>query len=265
MRDWFKARNAWGAVFESMPDAEAGKLVKALWSYTMTGKIPECDGYIGGLLTMMRLTLDLDKEKEEDISRKRAVAAAGRREANAAIAAIDNNCNQMPANAAIAANGDNKNKNKEKEEEKEKDQESYFISDEEAFAIQREHDQILEAAKNAGFKGSPSENADLLRIYAEYGKDKMLEGINACVEHSAPNLAYLRAVLKGSGQKGQKRVLPAQDFQQRDYSGVQKEIEKRQSDNIVEMLCRNNGLWDEANNCPVDGWREKLDKIKEGA
>ena len=238
MRDWFKARNAWGAVFESMPDAEAGKLVKALWSYTMTGEIPECDGYIGGLLTMMRLTLDLDKEKEDDISRKRA--AAGLRGVNQKLAnaAFVSKSNQLPANAANIANGDNKNKNKnkEKEKEKEKDQESYFISDEEAFAIQREHDQLLEAAKNAGFKGSPSENADLLRIYAEYGLDKMLEGINACVEHSAPNLAYLRAVLKGSGQKGQKRILPAQDFQQRDYSKVDEQLKAQLAKEMEEYM-----------------------------
>lgn len=234
MRDWFKARNAWGAVFESMPDAEAGKLVKALWSYTMTGKIPECDGYIGGLLTMMRLTLDLDKEKEDDISRKRA--AAGLRGVNQKLAnaAFVSKSNQLPANATNVANGDNKNKNKK--ENKEKETESEFISDSEAFAIQREHDQLLEAAKNAGFKGTPYENADLLRIYAEYGLGKTLEGINACVEHSAPNLAYLRAVLKGTGQKGQKKVLPAQDFQQRDYSKVDAEMMAKLEKEMAEYL-----------------------------
>ena len=61
------------------------------------------------------------------------------------------------------------------------------------------------------------------------------------------------------------RVLPAQDFQQRDYSGVQKEIENEQKKHVIEMLCKNHGLWDEVNNRPVDGWREKLDAMKEGA
>lgn len=248
MRDWFKARNAWGAVFESMPDAEAGKLVKALWSYTMTGIIPECDGYIGGLLTMMRLTLDMDKEKEQDISKKRAAAGlrgVNQKLANAAFATNANNCNQMPA---TVANGDNKNKNKK--ESIEKDQESYFILDAEAFAIQKEHDQVLEAAKNAGFKGSPSENADLLRLYAEYGLDKTLGGINACVEHSAPNLAYLRAVLKGTPKQAKINPNSANNFTQRDYSGVQDELMAELEKEMDEF---------------VKTGKTRMDKAREGA
>ena len=58
------------------------------------------------------------------------------------------------------------------------------------------------------------------------------------------------------------KVLPAQDFQQRDYSGVQRELEEKQNNRIIEALCRENGLWDEVNNKPVDGWRKKLDEMK---
>ena len=63
-------------------------------------------------------------------------------------------------------------------------------------------------------------------------------------------------------QQRQQKVLPAQDFEQRDYTNVQKEIEERQRQRIIEAICRNNGLWDEANNKPVDGWREKMDQLK---
>lgn len=141
-----------------------------------------------------------------------------------------------------------------------------FIDDDEAQKIQKDHDRILDAAKDAGFKGSNSENAALLRFYADFGLEKVLEGISACMEHSAPNIAYLGAVLKGNKSKPSGKpsgkVLPAQDFSQRDYSEVQKQIEKEQHDHIVEMLCRNNGLWDEINNCPVEGWRAKLDQLE---
>lgn len=58
------------------------------------------------------------------------------------------------------------------------------------------------------------------------------------------------------------KIIPAQDFQQRDYSGVQRELEEQQRKHIIEALCRENGLWDEVNNRPVDGWREKLDAMK---
>ena len=222
MRDWFKARNAWGAVILSLSDDEAGKLAKALWAYTMNGQLPACGGYISGLFDMMRITIDQDIMKEAEISNKRAIAGSrggSQKQANVANAI---NSLQMSANVA---NADNKNKKEEKESEKELEKESEsFLLDTEAFAIQREHDLILEAAKNAGFKCSPSECADLIHLYADNGLQKMLDGFKACVDHSAPNLAYLRAVLKGEPKKPQGRVLPAQDFQQRDYTGVESEL-----------------------------------------
>ena len=103
-----------------------------------------------------------------------------------------------------------------------------LIDDDEAHQLQNDHDRILDAAKDAGFKGSNSENAALLRFYADFGLKKVLEGISACMEHSAPNIAYLGAVLKGNKSKPSGKpsgkVLPAQDFAQRDYSDVDGEM-----------------------------------------
>ena len=66
--------------------------------------------------------------------------------------------------------------------------------------------------------------ASLIQLYAEHGLQKMLDGIAACVEHSAPNLAYLKAVLKGEPKKPQqKAAVPAQAYTQRDYSGAQED------------------------------------------
>lgn len=98
-----------------------------------------------------------------------------------------------------------------------------FIADDAAREIQNEHDRVLDAAQDAGFKVSNSARAQLLRLYAEYGLDKMLAGFDACVKHSAPNIAYLEAVLKGAPRKQKARVA-AQEFEQRDYSGVNDEI-----------------------------------------
>lgn len=141
-----------------------------------------------------------------------------------------------------------------------------LMGDDEAHEIQLEQNRVLDAAEDAGFDRSNSVRAGLIQLYAEYGLEKMLEGIKACVDHSAINLAYLRAVLKGEKKPAKTgRVLPAQDFQQRDYSGVQKQLEEEQKQHVIEMLCKNNGLWDEINNKPVEGWREKLDAMKEGA
>ena len=58
------------------------------------------------------------------------------------------------------------------------------------------------------------------------------------------------------------KVVSAQAYEQRDYSSVQKELEEETSNRVIEMLCRESGLWDETENRPVDGWRHKLDGMK---
>ena len=88
-----------------------------------------------------------------------------------------------------------------------------FIPDDEAKQIQSEQDRVLDAAEDAGFKMSNTVRAQLIALFADYGMDKMLEGINECATHSAVTLAYLKAVLNGNG----KRASPKNSFPQRDY------------------------------------------------
>ena len=96
-----------------------------------------------------------------------------------------------------------------------------MIDDDDAHQIQSEQNRVLDAAEDAGFQKTNSVRAQLIQLFAEYGLEKMLYGIESCVTHGAPNLAYLRAVLKGNPKPSKPvRVLPAQDFNQRDYSDV---------------------------------------------
>lgn len=226
MKDWFKARNIWGAAILSLPDAEAGKLVKALWTLTMTGEVVPIDGPGSGIYALMKMTLEQDSIREAEISEKRSMATAGIRRQKVSNDTPDY---QMKSNDIksdqMISNDDIKNKNKNKSKNQNKESESEFILTAEAADIQREHDQVLEAAQNAGFKSSPAERAGLLNLYAEHGLEKMLSGINECVTHSAPNLAYLGAVLKGTPKK--KNARDVHGYEQRDYSGEQAEAIRR--------------------------------------
>lgn len=76
MKDWFKARNIWGAAILSLSDAEAGRLAKALWSYTMSGEEQNLSGAEKGIFAMIQLTLSQDDCRESEISEKRAIAGA---------------------------------------------------------------------------------------------------------------------------------------------------------------------------------------------
>lgn len=123
----------------------------------------------------------------------------------------------------LAATRRNMPPESESESESEIESES-FMRDDEAKKIQKEHDRILDAAEDAGFKVSNSARAQLLRLYADYGLEKMLSGFESCVKHGATNLAYLEACLKG--------VRKSKGFEQRDYS----EIDKQVTDSLAEEL-----------------------------
>ena len=121
-----------------------------------------------------------------------------------------------------------------------------FIEDDAAQSIQREQDMILTASENAGFNTSPMSRSKLVELYATHGKDKMLNAIDECVRHGVTNIAYLEAVLRGGPRKAKPRVA-AQDFEQRDYTDVQKELEDETARHVIEML-KAEGEWDYEHN-----------------
>ena len=136
----------------------------------------------------------------------------------------DNNCNQLKSieiNCNQLQSNDSKCPRNPIQSESESES---LIADAEAREIQKEQNRVLDAAEDAGFKMSNDVRASLTALYADYGLSKVLDGLRSCSEHGAVNLAYLRAVLKGEPRKAK------QDFQQRDYSGVE--------DDMMESLAR---------------------------
>jgi hypothetical protein len=117
-----------------------------------------------------------------------------------------------------------------------------LLDDATAAEIQHEHNRVFTAAEDAGFKMSNTVRARLIALYADNGLDKMLSGFNECATHGAPTIAYLEAVLKGAGRKKpQMKVLPAQQYNQRDYSGVQAELMAEQDREMEEYMKKESG------------------------
>ena len=133
---------------------------------------------------------------------------------------------QSTVNQQQYKNNNNGIREKEEQHHHQEPPES-FLLDDEAMKIQSDHNKVLDAAQNAGFKSSPAERAGLLNLYAAYGLERLINGIGECVKHSAPNLAYLEAVLKGTGKKQNGNATDIHGYGQRDYSGEQaKAIER---------------------------------------
>ena len=117
MNDWFKARNIWGAAILTLSDAEAGRLAKAIWGYTMSGEEQNLSGAEKGLFAMIQMQLDQDAQRDADISEKRASAgAAGGKQTQA-------NASKEKAEEANQAIASNKNKNQNKKENKNQNKE----------------------------------------------------------------------------------------------------------------------------------------------
>ena len=118
--------------------------------------------------------------------------------------------------------------------------ESELMQPEQAHEIVKEQQKILNAAENAGFPKTDIVRAHLIDLYADYGLEKVLKGIDECATHSASSVAYLKAVLNGSGRRRSTPRVVAQDFEQRDYSDVQDEMIGNLASEIEAMRRMNN-------------------------
>lgn len=65
--------------------------------------------------------------------------------------------------------------------------------DEDLLLIQQDHNDILNAAQDAGFPQNQATFEKLIALYADYGKDVVMAGISACVDQSNTKPSYLRA------------------------------------------------------------------------
>ena len=101
-----------------------------------------------------------------------------------------------------------------------------LLADEDAQQIVKDHDRVLDAAEDAGFKMTNNVRASLIALYADNGLEKVLAGLRSCSEHGATTLAYLRACMKDE-PKPVKANVPAQAYTQRSYDGEQEDAMRR--------------------------------------
>lgn len=64
--------------------------------------------------------------------------------------------------------------------------------------IQNDHNEILDAAQEAGFPGNQATWDKLIALYADYGKETVLAGISACVDQGKTSIAYLKGCCKNA-------------------------------------------------------------------
>ena len=100
---------------------------------------------------------------------------------------------------------------KEKEIEQEEEPGGGPDPDEDFHRIQQEHDLILDAAENAGFPKNQATYDKIIALYADFGKDAVLDGISACVDQGKTVISYLKACVKRIAEE-KKKAEPDQPY-----------------------------------------------------
>ena len=187
MDGYVKAFVDWLERFHKLSDAEFGRLVRAALEYKKDGTV--VSGREELLLDGIRLDIDRDEKQYQDICEARA--AAGRKGAEARWG--DGNCHfaNDKNSKSHFANG----KNGQDKRLKIKDQ-RLKIKDYISSSLQSEDiAQVMQAWDKACGISSPAECEIIADLLDAYGKDNMLYAIQQAVEHKAPTVAYIRAVL----------------------------------------------------------------------
>jgi len=206
---------------------EIGRLFEMMLIYADSGKEPEdINGNERFLWPVAKQQIDLAAEKNEIL---RQNGMKGGRPKTNKTKANQTEPNETKANQIKAY------KEKERKEKEYKETDS-FIDDDNAREIQKEQDRVLDAAEDAGFARSNAVRAALIRLYANHGLQKVLDGIASCVKHGAPNLAYLEAVLKGEPKEKKPDAKTADNFDQRSYSDADADVMNRLRNEI--LSCR---------------------------
>lgn len=215
-------------VLDPLEDDEVGRLFLAMLNYAATGQEPgDFMGNESFLWAVAKRDIDTMFEKDEKLRQNGQKGGIAKSKNKQTLANSTKPYQGLPKEEVATESVPNGSlKEIKRKEIKRNENKSSFLDDDDAHRIQQEHNTVIDAAERAGFASSEYVRDRLIALYSDNGLEKMLSGIESCVEHGATNLAYLQAVLTGKPKaKGGKRV-EAQNYEQRDYTEVQKEIDR---------------------------------------
>ena len=215
MKEWFKARTIWGAAIETLSDAEAGRLMKAIWRYTMSGEQVELSGAEKGIFAIVLMQLGQDEIQANEISKKRAEAGSigGKQKVANATFAV-----QEIANVANACN-----KNKNIDIDKDKDKEKEIKEKEKRFTPPT----VDEVRTYCQEKGYSVDAETFVNFYASKG---WKVGTTPMKNWKACLVTWSKRDNRASPPA--KKVV-AQEYSQRDYSDEQSDAMRRMLAGVI--------------------------------
>ena len=226
-----------------LSDEEAGRLMKAVWDYTMTGQQTELHGVEKGIFAMIQMTLKQDEKHDQEISMKRSKATESIRRRRPAEVCHNELITNDSKNNQLISIDDNKNKSKNKNKNKSKSKSKEKVQEKESLFERFWRAYPKKVAKQVAMRSfekiDPDEALTEIMI-AAIGKWKMTDQWNEAggqfIPHPSTWLNQRRwedELPKAGTAKGS---VIAQQYEQRDYSGVQAELMAEQDREMSEYL-----------------------------
>ena len=135
--------------------------------------------------------LEKKREYQRKLMQKRRAEQKAIAEKEKMLAVCDAN-----GNTNVSSLEEDKEEDIDKKEQEEKTSSAFSNTDEDFHRIQQDHNEILDAAQDAGFPRNQATFDKLIALYADYGKETVLAGISACVDQAKTVISYLKACCK---------------------------------------------------------------------
>ncbi len=129
---------------------------------------------------------------------------------------IANNCNQLISDVSKCPRNPIQSNTESKTTTTTTNETADDVDDVGILQIQNDHNEILDAAEDAGFPKNQATWSRIIDLYAEFGKKTVLQGIRACVDHGKTTVAYLKGCCKNAnspvGKPGTGKRNPFEDM-----------------------------------------------------
>lgn len=197
------------AIIDKLTDEQAGKLIKAIYEYVATNKMPQLDSILDLVMTPFMTALDRNKEKYEETCKRRALAGAKGGKQKVANVANASKCKQNVANVA-----DNDNDN-DSDNDNEYDTAIAVIESDGCADGSQQFDSCVDGIvkfynENIGMI-TPHEYEVLNSYRADFSDDIIIYALKLQVEAKASSIKYTKAILNNWQKKNIKTLIEAQN------------------------------------------------------
>ena len=237
MKDSFILYTEQKEVIDKLSDEQAGKLIKAIYEYVETEKMPELDPLLDIVIIPFKQNLDRNKEKYNKISEIRAKAGAkGGKQRK-----------QMQANE----NKDKQKKQMQTKDSKSDDNDNEYDNDNEDVNVNANEevsDSCVDGLQeiidfyNDNIGAITPFGLEILSSYAEeMSSDLIILAMKKSVEANVRTIQYIKGILNNWRKKGIKTVIEAENedlvFRQKDEKQeTEEEIIARKTKELEEAL-----------------------------